>query len=185
MCLFVRSAMHGDEDIQQGDTKHDDLALSWLNMGSKQQQQQQQYIYIYIYLNTCIYMHIHTYCTLYNFACYCQSIVYKYTWEINTGYSKLFISTGKSPYKHTYIWYVYSESQHHPPYPPPSRVIVHLFFQNSVGIEGVIVCIQLIPYNFVWKLTCPYQTCLAYPALLFLTLFPIHLHDPTSLFTTW
>ena len=28
MCLFISAAMNGNEDIQQGDTKHNDLIFS-------------------------------------------------------------------------------------------------------------------------------------------------------------
>lgn len=65
MCLFVSTAVDSDEDVQQGDTKHDDLtgfAMVKLNMGFNHQLN----IYIYLY---CIYIYI---------VGYYQSIVYIY-----------------------------------------------------------------------------------------------------------
>ena len=58
MCLFVSTAVDSDEDVQQGDTKHDDLtgfAMVKLNMGFNHQ------LNIYIYTYT---VYIYIYCWL-------------------------------------------------------------------------------------------------------------------------
>ena len=54
MCLFVSTAVDSDEDVQQGDTKHDDLtgfAMVKLNMGFNHQLNIYIYTYtVYIYI---------------------------------------------------------------------------------------------------------------------------------------
>ena len=71
MCLFVSTAVDSDEDVQQGDTKHDHLTgfeMVKLNMGFNHQ----LHTYIYIYLTVYIYIYI---------VGYYQSIVDIYCWE--------------------------------------------------------------------------------------------------------